>query len=127
MAEIKNAILNITNQEDVVEINIGCNVFWTQIELFLKTEYILEIYLNTNTFTQDSLFPNFFGNFNYIPNLIIPTEENPYVFQKKLNIPFDEFEKYHNDDNFTAFYASLKLYPKINESIAITNTVQLEF
>lgn len=127
MAEIKNATLNIINQEDVVEISIGCNVCWTQIELFLKTEYILEIYLNANTFTQDSLFPNFFGNFNYLPNLIIPTEENPYVFQKKLNISFDEFEKYYSDDNFTAFYASLKLYPKINESIAITNTVQLEF
>ncbi|GAB4233283.1 MAG: hypothetical protein Kow0049_16620 [Stanieria sp.] len=126
MAEIKNATLKIINQKDVVEINIGCHVFWTQIELFLKTEYILEIHLNANTFTKDSLFQKFFGNFNYIPNLISPTEENPYLFQKKLNLNLNELKEYQNVKNFTAFYASLKLYPKINESIAITNTVQLQ-
>ncbi|AFZ37616.1 hypothetical protein Sta7437_4139 [Stanieria cyanosphaera PCC 7437] len=126
MAEIKNATLKIINQKDLVEIKIGCHVFWTQMELFLKTEYILEIYLNANTFTKNSLFQKFFGDFNYIPNLISPGEENPYLFQKKLNLALNELKKEYQFKNFTAFYASLKLYPKINESIAVTNTVQLE-
>lgn len=126
MAEIKNATLNITNHKDLVEIIIGCNVFWTQMELFLKTEYILEIHLNVNTLTDNSLSQESLSNLNYVPNLISPTDDNPYLFERKLNFTFNELEKHRKFNHFTTFYASLKLYPKINESIAVTNTIRLE-